>query len=86
MRNDGNLRRRIIVKNGKFDKTARFLPLNGKEIFAPVLNRAVFLSKFLFGAPFFTEIIKYDAFEEAVSPNDSTQLTERTLKWPILRT
>ena len=31
IKNDGNLRRRIVVKTGKFDKTARFLPPLGKK-------------------------------------------------------
>ena len=87
MRNDGNLRRRIIDKIGKFDKTARFFTAARKEIFAPTLSRAVFFVKISFPRPLFYRNDKKTTRSRKRFPRTiSRNFTERTPKWPILRT
>jgi hypothetical protein len=87
-----NAKRRLFapsnrVKTGKFDKTARFLAAKRKKIFAPTSRRDVFAEKIFPRALFLPKLSLFPPLEDAVSSNDSPQPhTERTLKWPILRT
>ena len=87
MRNGGNLRRRTVVKTGKFDKTARFWPLVGRKFLRRRRVATFFRRNFLFRASFFTEIIKNTTRSRKRFPRTIPRNpTERTLKWPILRT
>ena len=87
MRNGGILRRRTDVKPGKIDKTARFLGRRSENFFAPTFASRRFLAeKSFFRTLFFTDIIKITPFEERFPRTIPRNPTERTLKWPILRT